>query len=140
MKKIICLIVCMLGISMVNLAQAQEKRQATQQLTPDQRAEKRTALLKEKLLLNDDQTSKVKAAALKAETQRSTNREKSIEARQAFDNEVKAILDPEQLEKYEAMKDQRRTQVKNRIEERKNQEKLNSTDQDGNQKDSENKN
>jgi len=130
----------MLGISMVNLAQAQEKRQATQQLTPEQRAEKRTALLKEKLLLNDDQTSKVKAAALKAETQRSTDREKSMEARQAFDNEVKAILDPEQLEKYEAMKDQRRTQVKNRIEERKNQEKLNSTDQDGNQKDSENKN
>ncbi len=140
MKNIICLIVFMLGISFVNHAEAQEKRQATQQLTPEQRAEKRTELLKAKLLLNDDQTSKVKAAALKVETQRSSDREKALEARQTFDNEVKAILDPEQLEKYESMKDQRRTQVKKRIEDRNNQEKLNSTETEEGQKDSENKN
>jgi Spy/CpxP family protein refolding chaperone len=140
MKNIICLIVFILGISFVNNAEAQEKRQAAQQLTPEQRAEKRTELLKAKLLLNDDQTSKVKAAALKVETQRSSDREKSLEARQTFDNEVKAILDPEQLEKYEAMKDQRRTQVKKRVEDRNNQEKLNSTETEEGQKDSENKN
>lgn len=135
MKNIICTLLFIVGLSVFNNTQAQGDRKAPHQLTAEQRADRRTELLKAKLLLNEDQTLKVRAAALKAETQKTNDQEKAREARQTFDSEVKAVLDPEQLEKYESLKEQRKTQIKQRTQEHRDQEKVNSTVTDEGQKD-----
>ncbi len=130
MKNIICLLVLFIGISATGTTFAQERRSAAKQLSAEERANKRAELLKSKLVLTDDQTARVKAAALKAEQERSNDREKAMATRQTFEKELGEILNPEQMEKYEAMKDQRRSEVKKKMEERRATEKINASEKE----------
>ncbi len=92
--------------------------------TPEQRAERRTAMMNDKLSLTEEQKAKVYDAVLKLEKQRATDQQQIKANRQAYETELRTILTPEQQEKYEALKDQRKEVIKKRAEEHRNNEKL----------------
>lgn len=92
--------------------------------TPEQRAERRTAVLKDKLLLSEEQKTKVYQAILKLEKQRVNDQKQMKANREAYETELGTILTPEQHEKYEAMKDQHKQDIKKRAEEHRNNQKL----------------
>ncbi len=131
MKNIICAFLLLAGLNFFGPVNAQTQETAIKQqrqLSPEQRADRRAETLKAKLMLTEDQTTKVRAAALKAEQSRSENQEKTLENRKAFDQELRSILNQEQLEKYEAMKNQRKEQVKTRMEKNRVQQKQEATE------------
>jgi hypothetical protein len=97
--------------------------QQRQQLTPEQRAQRRADLLKAKLMLSDEQTEKVKEASLRLAQNRDANRDDMRKEQEAFDNALRGILNPEQIEKYEAMNEERKERIKARMEERRTEEK-----------------
>ncbi|MFN8153587.1 MAG: hypothetical protein U0Y08_04770 [Bacteroidia bacterium] len=92
--------------------------------TPEVRAERRTAMLKDKLLLTEEQKTKVYDALLKFEKSRVTDQQQIKANREAYEAELRTILTPEQLEKYEAMREERKAEIKKKAEENRNQEKL----------------
>ena len=97
---------------LLNVSYAQRGKRG-QAGTPEERAEKTAQRLTKKLGLNADQTTQVKASALKFENASQTartNRDRSARkaARQTFQNEIKGILTTEQYQKYEQMKKQRK--------------------------------
>lgn len=135
MKKRICILAISLGISMLNPAQAQEKQAAKKQLSPEQRADKRTEMMTAKLMLTEDQQPKVREALLKMEQNQNNDREKSMQQKKEFDAEMKQILNPEQIEKYEALKAQRKAQIKKSAEDARAQEKINASETEENKLD-----
>jgi protein CpxP len=102
-------------------------------LTPEERAAKHTEKMKTELTLTDDQISKVKAitltraqkidevrakyAAAKDKANFKTERKAAF---QAWETDLKGILTPEQLSKYEAKKAEKKKKLEER---RKNAEK-----------------
>jgi Spy/CpxP family protein refolding chaperone len=99
-------------------------------MTPEERTEKRTELLKSKLLLSKDQTDKVRDAIYKLESQRGADKNEMKLNREAFDNEMVSILDPEQLEKYRALQQERKEQMKKAQQEKESKAKIQSTEED----------
>lgn len=116
----------MTGILLSGLAVNAQSHKPAQRTppTPEQRAERRTALLKDKLLLSEDQKTKVYDAVLKLEKQRATDQQQIKANRETYETELRTILTPEQAEKYEAMKEQRKEDIKKRAEEHRNAEKM----------------
>lgn len=102
---------------------AQGQGSVQQKATPEQRADRRAQLLKAKLMLSDEQAQKVKDASLRQEQSRAADMEKRKSNQDAFEQELRTILNPEQLEKYEAMQEERRDKMKARMEERRTEEK-----------------
>lgn len=132
MKKISrILLPAVLAYLSLSSAYAQERKPATQsqqvqqrqQLTPEQKAQRRADLLKAKLMLSDEQAEKVKEASLKLSQNRVANRDQARQDQEAFDNALRGILNPEQMEKYEAMNEERKERIKARMEERRTEEK-----------------
>lgn len=112
MKKVIFLLLACFVIH--TGVHAQQKK--AKQPSPEVRAERRTEYLKSKLLLSDEQNSKVYDLMLQNEKTRSADQAKTREQRAAFDKQLKSILNPEQQEKYEAMKEDRKEKVKANME------------------------
>lgn len=108
MKKAI-LILFALAIAVVN-TNAQDAKAAKKPKTAEQRTEKVMTKLNEKLSLTDTQKPKVKEIILKREQQQEANRkqfekdqaalkEANKKVRKSSDEELKAALTPEQIEK-----------------------------------------
>lgn len=99
MKKII--------IGLFMLAVATVNAQLPQGKSPEERAEKRYARLTKELSLTAEQQTKVKQIILKNEQQRETKKqneatkEENKKLRQSFDEELKAVLTPEQFTKLQ---------------------------------------
>ena len=108
------------------IAQRPQVKHERKEITPEERATRRADALKAKLLLTDEQTEKIKAAILKSEIQRNNDKEQLRKNREDFDKELSTILNNEQMEKYEAMREENKAKVKARMEERRNQEKIKS--------------
>jgi len=82
-------------------------------LTPEQRAQKRTDRLTQNLNLTPDQASQVKAKFLLAESIRQTNSADAQKSRQQLDDDINAILTPEQQVKYKELKEKNKAAVQN---------------------------
>ncbi|QNF35349.1 hypothetical protein HUW51_22495 [Adhaeribacter swui] len=93
-----------------NTAPTQENRTRA---TPEERANRQTAMMTETLGLSADQEAKVKALNLKRLTQidamrenreanEKVNRNQAKNIRENFNTELKSILTPEQFTKFEA--------------------------------------
>lgn len=121
MKTMLMVGIFMLGISTLVQAQRSTERKPA---TPEQRAERRTALLKDKLLLTEDQQKEVYTATLKQEQQRNRDRDEMKQNREAFENDLQRILTPEQMKKYEALKEQKKEEAKARMEQRRTEGKM----------------
>lgn len=115
---------CLL-IGLTRIATAQQGGQR-KPATPEQRAERRADLLKDKLMLTEEQRNQVYAATLRLEQQRSTDQKEMRQSREAYDNQLQSIFSPEQMEKYEAMREQRKDDIKAKMEQRRTNNKLKS--------------
>lgn len=135
MKKVLLIVVLFLGV--FSFAQAQrgtgqrpsQTAGARAQMSPAERIENQVKQMKERLVLTDDQTVKVKdiltkysenqrAAFKKAkESGQEVDREKMREEMKATmekqNGEIKALLTAEQKAKYEAMMKEREERMKN---------------------------
>ena len=123
MKKLICILIAFATLAVILPAQAQQQRKTPP--TPEQRAERRASHLKSQLVLTEEQYAQVKEAALKIEKERSTKDTKK-KAGDDYEAALKGILNPEQMEKYVALKEERKEKVKAHIEEKRNEEKTKS--------------
>jgi Spy/CpxP family protein refolding chaperone len=94
-------------------------------MTPEQRAEADLKDMKEKLSLTDEQATKVEAILKDRAKQAAEDREKSGGDREAamnlmrehgkkFDEQIDAVLTPEQLTKMKALRDDRRKRMRDR--------------------------
>ncbi len=103
-----------------------------EKMTPEQRAEKRTQHMTEKLELNADQQAKVKDLHLRMAKQREelrsnetmTREEKKaamIASHDAYKVELRQILTPEQYEKYQEWEAQKKERMEKRREMHKDQ-------------------
>ena len=123
MKKLICILIAFATLSVTLKAQAQQQRKTPPK--PEQRAERRASHLKSELVLTEEQYAQVKEAALKIEKERSTKDTKK-KAGENFEAALKGILNPEQMEKFVSMKEERKEKVKANMEEKRNEEKTKS--------------
>lgn len=112
MKKVIFLLLACFAFH--TGVHAQQKK--AKQPSPEVRAERRTEYLKSKLILTDAQYSKVYELILQNEKTKTADQAKTKEQRSSFDKQMKSILNPEQQEKYEAMKEDRKEKVKANME------------------------
>ncbi|MBL7924884.1 MAG: hypothetical protein JNL88_11850 [Bacteroidia bacterium] len=135
MKNLICLLLIVSGTVLSGPLFAQNQKKQHKELSAEQRADKRTELLKTKLLLSDEQSRQVHAAALHMEQNRSNEKGKMRAGREEFESSLRSILNPEQLEKYEALREEKKEQVKQRVEERRNQDKMKQEKETENQND-----
>ncbi|MBK9638127.1 MAG: DUF3627 domain-containing protein [Bacteroidetes bacterium] len=123
MKKLICILVAFATLSVTLPAQAQQERKTPP--TPEQRAERRANHLKSQLVLTEEQYAQVKAAALKIENER-ISKDTKKKAGDDFEVALKGILNPEQMEKFMSMKEERKEKVKAKMEEKRNEDKTKS--------------
>lgn len=107
MKKL--LIAALLVVGMSSFAQeANDKpnRGKMENMTPEQRSERRLNRMATDLGLNADQQAKLKVLFAEQEAKRTSSADASKDERKAFktqmDDRMKAILTPEQLEKWNA--------------------------------------
>ena len=132
MKKLICILIAFATISLTFPAQAQQQRKTPP--TPEQRAERRANHLKSQLVLSEEQYIQVKDAALKIEKERSTKDTKK-KAGEDFEVALKGILNPEQMEKFVALKEEKKEKVKAHMEKKRNEEKTKSEEATEDKKD-----
>lgn len=106
-------------IALQGFAQQKEKR------TPEERAAKQTEMMTKELGLTESQASRIKVinleAAQRMESLRAANetdKKKIIEQKKAINtdrlNSLKAVLNAEQIAKYEEIKAQKKTKSKTR--------------------------
>jgi hypothetical protein len=116
----------LLALALALPALAQE-RGAWAKATPEQRAEKLTSLMKEKLGLSDEQVPKVQAinldaakknqAAMAAGQGRVERMRAMKQVQEEKEAALKGVLTPEQLEKYQAAKEEFRQHARERMRE-----------------------
>jgi hypothetical protein len=107
-------------------ALAQQGRWASS--TPEQRAQKQTELMKEKLALTAEQVPKVEAINLDAaqkgqaifsgKESRAEKLKQAHEIQQAKETALKEVLTADQFSKYQAARDELKEQMKQRVRER----------------------
>ena len=88
-------------------------------LTPEQRADKRSQLLKDKLKLSDQQASQVKSAILEFEQNRTGARDDMRKNHESLEVTLGSIFTPEQKKQYDEMQEKRKAEMKARMQERK---------------------
>ena len=124
LKQIFAVMIALVWACSVGLAQDTEKSKPT----AEERADKQTQRLTKALNLTEDQAAKVKTASLKRiQTMQNTRNEekgkgkgKKIKATMdEFDQEIKAILTPEQYTQYEKRKDELKEKMEDKREEKK---------------------
>ena len=118
MKKLVMAIALMVGVQATALAQKGDFRS----MTPEQRAEKKTARMEQTLNLTADQKKAVYELNLNAaknmQAGNGAGKEKMMEAHRANDAKLKNILSADQYSKYEQMKAERKKKMQEKRGER----------------------
>lgn len=112
MKKMFLSAILFIGLGTIACAQQPGKRA---HITPEQRAEKMTTVLTEKLQLTDDQKAKVYAINLENAKQRETERKERMQAERSAMKEslkkqheqITSVLNDEQKATFENLKKER---------------------------------
>lgn len=115
-------IAAVITISSLSISNAQESKPVQHErkmMTPEERAERKTALYKSKLNLDDKQAEKVKQSLLNYEKQKDADRANYMKKHEAFEKDLGTILNSEQQKKYAEMKSERKDRMKARMDERK---------------------
>src|SRR4249920_1933987 len=98
-NKLIKRMVFIAALFITHFAGAQDASSQTAKFTPEQKAEKMTAHLKQQLSLSDDQAEKVKASYLENLQKMESGGGKRKEVHQGIENDLSQILTKEQFEK-----------------------------------------
>ena len=93
-------------------AMSQQQKQTGKNLTPEERAQKRTETLKAKLKLTDVQYNQVYLQLVTNEKKIKAQREELKKAREEHDAKMKSILTPEQYSQLKEMQAQRKEMMK----------------------------
>jgi Spy/CpxP family protein refolding chaperone len=103
-------------------AQAPQRGQH-QQMTPDQRADRRIKMMKKNLGISDDQATKLKpvlvasiqqmdAIKMQPKGAKGAKKQQMAQLKQTTDDQIKNILTPEQYQKMQDMQQQRKDKMK----------------------------
>jgi periplasmic protein CpxP/Spy len=113
MKKLI-LILFTVVITSINMM-AQEPQIANgPKRTPEERASKMTERMTKELVLTADQQAKMKAIILKREQEREARMKEEKLRMEKLEADIKAILTPEQFQKFEQKKSETKQNFKNK--------------------------
>lgn len=108
MKKLFGILMIFSAILMASNSYAQENRQLKEKMSIEERAQKRTNHLKEKLSLNDAQSQSVYKLLFEQERQKEKDRAIRKERVTRVDNSMLDILSEKQMANYNAMKAERK--------------------------------
>ncbi len=125
MKKFFLLSIFFLGLVNLYAQGQQSQRPSGQRMSPEERAKRTTQMMKEALLLTDEQVAPVDSInLLYAKAQRALieraagDREKIMEAITALEAQkteaFQTVLTPEQMEKYKKQMEEMRNRFRNR--------------------------
>lgn len=103
-------------LAFISIVSSGQPRRADSKLSPQDRAELAAVHLKIDLKLTEDQTAKVKQVLLKKAETAEKDREILRKHMEESDKELAALLTPEQQDKFNKMRDERREKMKERRE------------------------
>ena len=111
------LIALLFGLTL-NTVNAQEVSTETSKMTAEQRADKRTEAVKNKLMLNDGQTKQVREVFLKQAQDRDQSMKMMNKSREQSDKAMSGILNAEQMKKYNEMQVKQYARINEKKEDR----------------------
>ncbi|NNC85182.1 MAG: hypothetical protein HKN75_03810 [Bacteroidia bacterium] len=111
MKKVFGVLMIVAAFFMAGNVFAQDTKERADRPSVEERAQKRTDLLKEKLSLNEAQSQSVYNVMLEQEKQKAAERENRKMRAEKTDMNMHNILDEKQLAEYKVMKEKRKKTV-----------------------------
>jgi hypothetical protein len=110
------LVLCLFIVTAITTASAQEMKR--KEVTPEDRATKRAAMLKQKLNLNDKQVKDLEVLFVNQEKEMESVKEQMRKQRESYEKSLSNIFTPEQMKQFKEMQNERK-EIKADIKEQK---------------------
>jgi hypothetical protein len=112
------LVFCLFFVTAITTASAQETKR--KEVTPEERATKRAAMLKQKLNLNDKQVKELEVLFVDQEKEMESIKELMRKQRESYEKSLSNIFTPEQMKQFKEAQNERKA-IKADIKEQKNE-------------------
>ncbi len=110
------LVICLFFVTAITTASAQEMKR--KEVTPEERATKRAAMLKQKLNLNDKQVKELEVLFVDQEKEMESIKEQMRKQRDSYEKSLSNIFTPEQMKQFKEVQNERK-EIKADIKEQK---------------------
>ena len=110
------LVLCLFFVTAITTASAQEAKR--KEITPEERATKRAAMLKQKLNLNDKQVKELEVLFVDQEKEMEVIKEQMRKQRESYEKSLSNIFTPEQMKQFKEAQNERK-EIKADIKEQK---------------------
>lgn len=110
------LVLCLFFVTAITTASAQETKR--KEITPEERATKRAAMLKQKLNLNDKQVKELEVLFVDQEKEMESIKEMMRKQRESYEKSLSNIFTPEQMKQFKEAQNERK-EIKADIKEQK---------------------
>ena len=110
------LVFCLFFVTAITTASAQEAKR--KEITPEERATKRAAMLKQKLSLNDKQVKELEVLFVDQEKEMEVIKEQMRKQRESYEKSLSNIFTPEQMKQFKEAQNERK-EIKADIKEQK---------------------
>ena len=110
------LVFCLFFVTAITTASAQEAKR--KEITPEERATKRAAMLKQKLNLNDKQVKELEVLFVDQEKEMEVIKEQMRKQRESYEKSLSNIFTPEQMTQFKEAQNERK-EIKADIKEQK---------------------
>ena len=110
------LVFCLFFVTAITTASAQEAKR--KEITPEERATKRAAMLKKKLNLNDKQVKELEVLFVDQEKEMEVIKEQMRKQRESYEKSLSNIFTPEQMKQFKEAQNERK-EIKADIKEQK---------------------
>ena len=110
------LVFCLFFVTAITTASAQEMKR--KEVTPEERATKRAAMLKQKLNLNDKQVKELEVLFVDQEKEMESIKEQMRKQRDSYEKSLSNIFTPDQMKQFKEMQNERK-EIKADIKEQK---------------------
>ena len=110
------LVFCLFFVTAITTASAQEAKR--KEITPEERATKRAAMLKQKLNLNDKQVKELEVLFVDQEKEMEVIKEQMRKQRESYEKSLSNIFTPEQMKQFKEAQNERK-EIKADIKEQK---------------------
>lgn len=110
------LVFCLFFVTAITTASAQEAKR--KEITPEERATKRAAMLKQKLNLNDKQVKELEVLFVDQEKEMESIKELMRKQRESYEKSLSNIFTPEQMKQFKEAQNERK-EIKADIKEQK---------------------
>jgi len=110
------LVFCLFFVTAITTASAQETKR--KEITPEERATKRAAMLKQKLNLNDKQVKELEVLFVDQEKEMESIKDLMRKQRESYEKSLSNIFTPEQMKQFKEAQNERK-EIKADIKEQK---------------------